>query len=148
VLQEAIEQVLKLVETSFRNQDIAIGFEKGEDIRIEGYPNEFSQVILNALVNAKDAITGKKLTNGRITVAAHDRGNHVVVVISDNAGGIPGDVLPRIFDPYFTTKEKGTGIGLYMSKMIVVDHMGGDIEARNTPDGAEIVISLPKPKRS
>ena len=63
--------------------------------------------------------------------------------VEDNAGGIPGDVLPKIFDPYFTTKEQGSGIGLYMSKMIVERNFKGRIKAANTAAGALVTITIP-----
>lgn len=108
-----------------------------------GLDNEFSQVLLNVVNNAKEAIVLRRPAQGRITVQAARRGGMVEVRVADNGGGIPVGVLPRIFEPYFTTKEKGTGIGLYMSKMIIEGNMGGEISAGNTGDGAEIVIRLP-----
>lgn len=142
-LRLAIEHALQLVEPSFKVHQIAIEFDKRTDVEVEGYPNEFSQVILNLLVNAKEAITGKRIESGVIRIAIRDDGNEAVIAVSDNAGGIPAEILPRIFDPYFTTKEKGSGVGLYMSKMIM-GHMNGKIEARNAMTGAEFDVTLPK----
>jgi C4-dicarboxylate-specific signal transduction histidine kinase len=67
-----------------------------------------------------------------------------VTTVADNAGGIDADVLPKVFDPYFTTKEpgKGTGIGLYMSKVIVEKNMDGRLTAKNVPDGVEFRIEM------
>jgi signal transduction histidine kinase len=67
----------------------------------------------------------------------------VELTVSDNGGGIPDDILPKVFDPYFTTKEKGSGIGLYMSKMIIEGHMGGHLSAHNSGGGAEFVVTIP-----
>ncbi|MFA7243275.1 MAG: ATP-binding protein, partial [Sulfuricellaceae bacterium] len=95
------------------------------------------------LTNAKDAIQANKITHGKIHIhiARHD--NLASVSVRDNAGGIPTDILPKIFDPYFTTKEKGTGIGLYMSKMIIEDSMDGKIEVLNVEGGAEFTVICP-----
>ena len=72
-------------------------------------------------------------------------GDKVIALIRDNAGGIPEEIIGRVFDPYFTTKEegKGTGIGLYMAKMIIERNMGGRITVRNTDEGAEFRLELP-----
>jgi signal transduction histidine kinase len=71
-------------------------------------------------------------------------GSYVQVSVADNAGGIPADLLEKIFDPYFTTKEKGTGIGLYLTRTIVEQHMHGSIQARNNGSGASFSLHIPK----
>ena len=152
---DAIEEAIKLVSSSFHNHEIAVEVSASEEASIAfGYPNEFAQVVLNALSNAKDAIGGKPgaATSGQIRkiagkVSVHiEKGTDAIFVsICDNGGGIPEEVLGKVFDPYFTTKEKGTGIGLYMSKMIMAN-MGGDITIRNVADGAEVLITLPLEK--
>ena len=97
--------------------------------------------MLNALSNAREAISGKGIA-GEIHVKTAKDENAITVAISDNGGGIPDKILGKVFDPYFTTKESGSGIGLYMSKMIM-DKMGGGITIRNVEGGAEVLISLP-----
>jgi PAS domain S-box-containing protein len=109
-----------------------------------GYGNEFSQVLLNLVNNAREAILAHHVEHGRITVRAGCVGEWVELTVGDNGGGIPDDILPKVFDPYFTTKEKGSGIGLYMSKMIVEGHMGGRVFAHNSGDGAEFVVTIPR----
>jgi PAS domain S-box-containing protein len=141
-LIKSIEDTIQLVSQSFRNHNITVMVKECEDIQASGFPNELSQVFLNILSNAKDAMLERNIQNGKIEISLHHSGNIVEIVVRDNAGGIPNDILPKIFDPYFTTKEKGTGIGLYMSKMIM-GHMDGNIEANNTDEGAEFVVSIP-----
>lgn len=143
LLRNAIEQAIGIVEASFRNHDIAIRFEQVGDIWIYGYANEFAQVILNLLVNAKDAVLASRIDGREIHIGVEEAGEWVRVTVTDNGGGIPETVQPKMFDPYFTTKDKGSGIGLYMSKMIV-EHMGGSIEGRNVEGGAQFIATLPR----
>lgn len=139
---EGVEDAVRLVRDSFRHNHIEIVVDSCDlACFVMGHPNEYSQVVLNALSNAKDAIASRK-TPGKIHIKTEIQGNTSVVFIRDNGGGIPDDVIGRIFDPYFTTKEGGTGIGLYMSKMIM-EKMGGDITVRNIEGGVETLISLP-----
>ncbi len=140
---DAIEEAIKMVSESFKSNNIEISFEKsGASFDVTGYPNEFAQVVLNALSNAKDVLIGKEIS-GKLRIHAEQHADNVTISIRDNGGGVPADILPKVFDPYFTTKEKGTGIGLYMSKMIM-DNMGGDILIRNVADGAEVQLTLPQ----
>lgn len=115
-----------------------------EEIAIEGYPSEFSQVILNILSNAKDALIENKRENRIVKISTFSQDNRAMIAIEDNAGGIPEKIINRIFDPYFTTKEegKGTGIGLYMSKMIVETNMNGKINVTNGEKGAIFIITF------
>ncbi len=140
-LVESVRQAMNLVDASFRNAQIEIAVEAAEPILVEGFANEYSQVLLNVLTNAKDAI-GHGKPGGKVTLVVERDDGAGVVRVRDNGGGIPEDILPKIFDPYFTTKESGTGIGLYMSRMIM-GHMHGHITARNADGGAEFVISVP-----
>ena|GEM_PF-3395485 len=142
-LRPAIEKALSLVGAGFDNNGIALELaEGGGEVKAFGYPNEFVQVLLNALNNAKDALQGHQVKNGRVNVAIVQDHGWATVSVRDNGGGIDPRILPKIFDPYFTTKPNGSGIGLYMSKMLM-EHMNGQIEARNTAEGAEILLRIP-----
>ena len=142
-LGQAILGSISIVETSFRHYSIEIDLQSAQpDLTVYGFRNEFSQVLLNILANAKDAILERDISGGRVVIASAEQDGQMVISIRDNAGGIPADILPKIFDPYFTTRDKGTGIGLYMSK-VIMDHMGGRIEARNVDGGAEILVTVP-----
>jgi PAS domain S-box-containing protein len=142
-LNRAISAALALVSHSFKNHNIAILVEEGEDFQARGFPNEFSQVLLNILSNSKEAILENNIARGQIEITLGEDAANVWVAVKDNGGGIPDAVMARIFEPYFTTKEKGTGIGLYMSKMIM-EHMHGAIAADNLGDGTEFRLELPK----
>lgn len=119
-------------------------------VKVCGYPGEFKQALINIIYNAADAVTenmAKTPGSGRgmIDVRIIYGESYVKVSVSDNGTGIPDEVLPQIFEPYFTTKgkDKGTGIGLYMSKLVVEHHMKGTILAENTSNGANVEITLP-----
>jgi len=120
-----------------------------EDAKVNGYPNEFKQVLINVLNNAKDVIVEKQekneLEKGLVIIKIYSRGSYYYVSLKDNGGGIPQKALDRVFEPYFTTKEqgKGIGIGLYMSKRII-NNMGGQIYAENMEKGAVFTIKLRK----
>jgi signal transduction histidine kinase len=141
-LHQTIDNALHIVTASFLHNGIAITFERGVDAQATGYPKEFSQVLLNLLDNAKEAILERKIQGGKIDITLGQGEASAWVAVRDNGGGIAEDILPKIFDPYFTTREKGAGIGLYMSKMIM-DHMGGGIVIRNIEEGAEALLMLP-----
>jgi PAS domain S-box-containing protein len=141
-LRETAEETVRLVEASYLNHNIRIGNRVPADIRASGHANEFSQVLLNLLSNAKDVLVERRVAAGRVEVDARPEAGFAVLTVADNGGGIPPEVLPKIFDAYYTTKESGTGIGLYMSKLIV-EHMGGTITAAEGEEGAVFTIRLP-----
>ncbi|MBS4097661.1 MAG: PAS domain-containing protein [Sulfuricella sp.] len=141
-LREAVERTLDIVRESYLNQGIAIAVAEQDDQQVTGFSNEFSQVLLNVLNNAKDAIQQSGVKDGSIAIELGHDELHAWISVTDNGGGIPTEILPKIFDPYFTTKESGTGIGLYMSKMIM-SHMSGGIEARPLDGGTEFRLILP-----
>jgi signal transduction histidine kinase len=143
-LNKIIKDSLSLVDASFKYNNISVVVNGEKEITMFGFPNEYSQVILNILSNAKDAIVEKEV-NGEIKIDILQENEYAVVKIKDNGGGIPEDILNAIFDPYFTTKRgrRGTGLGLYLAKVIIEDHMDGVIEVQNANDGAEFMISTP-----
>lgn len=143
-IREAIEKAHAIVESAFASHNIEYELEMHEEVQVEGYQNEFSQVIINLLNNAKDVLVDRGIHPAHIKVSVTHKGKQPYVRIYDNAGGISDSVMEKIFDPYFSTKEegKGTGIGLYMSKMIIEDHMNGKLSASNTEDGACFTIAF------
>ncbi|MEI7817908.1 MAG: ATP-binding protein [Desulfuromonadales bacterium] len=139
-VREQIMHAVSLVDAALTNENIAIHLDTPYELILNGLPNEFSQVLLNLLTNAQDAIKESGAASGNITIRIFERNGLGCISIRDDGGGIPADIIDRIFEPYFSTKSLGTGIGLYMSKMIVERSMGGAIEARNVEGGAEFVI--------
>jgi C4-dicarboxylate-specific signal transduction histidine kinase len=143
-VHESIAKTLSLIEEGFKTQQISIEVVAKDDPVIFGYPNEFAQVILNILNNAKDALTERGTDESRVTITIYNENDRAVVTISDNAGGISEEILGKIFDPYFTTKgpQLGTGVGLFMSKTIIEKNMGGMLTAYNSANGAVFRIEV------
>jgi two-component system, chemotaxis family, CheB/CheR fusion protein len=141
---QAIAKTLSLIEDSYKNHHIRIEVQAQSNPLIYGYENEFSQVLLNILINARDALIEREVCDPRVVIHIGKDGNKAVLTISDNAGGIPLEIMDRIFDPYFTTKgpQAGTGVGLFMSKAIIEKNMGGSLSVRNDSYGAEFRIEV------
>jgi signal transduction histidine kinase len=142
-LSASVKAALMLYEASFKAHDIKINLEIVEEVWTQGIANEYSQVLLNLLSNAKDALLVRAAGPSLINVRIDQDGNQARLTITDNGGGIAKEVLPRVFEPYYSTKPNGTGIGLYMSKMIIENSMGGHITARNVESGMEITLLTP-----
>lgn len=149
---KSIGFTLSIFSTQLKNNNIKLElvFNETEDIIVNGFYNEFNQVILNILTNAKDAIIEARTqgyldaAEGLIIITALVEYDRAVLKIGNNGGNIPVDLLDTIFEPYFTTKEegKGTGIGLYMSKAIIEQNMNGKIFAENIDHGVIFTIYL------
>ncbi len=138
-VKKAVKHVLAIQSATFKNHSIEISLE-GKDFTINSFESEFKQVLLNIINNAKDALIEKNIENAKITIKIEKP----KIIIKDNAGGIPSEIIDRIFEPYFTTKEqgKGTGLGLYMSKMIIEKNMNGKLHVENDKNGAKFIIEL------
>ncbi|MEA3354043.1 MAG: cache domain-containing protein [Campylobacterota bacterium] len=149
-IKQAIEETIELLDASLKNNNIKVDISTLKDTsEYIGFKNEFEQVILNIINNAKDSLTQNNISDPVIEVTCYEKDQHIFVEIADNAGGVPSDIINKIFEPYFTTKDQGsgTGIGLYMSKMIIENNMGGTIEVQNKKDGACFTITLLKEKQ-
>jgi C4-dicarboxylate-specific signal transduction histidine kinase len=141
-IKDVLNDVLEMVEASFKNHNIEIVTNYDQEIEITNYPNELFQVIINLMNNAKDAFVEQN-KDGVVTVNCYIKDDDVFIDIADNAGGIPLENPNKVFEPYFTTKDSGTGIGLYMSKMIIEKDMDGILSVQNKDDGALFTIQLP-----
>ncbi len=108
------------------------------------YKNEFIQVILNLIKNAKDILVDNRVKNPKITITTRCKSEKLIVEVCDNAGGVDEEIMDKIFEPYFSTKDKhsGTGLGLYMSKMIIEEHLDGKLSVHNAKDGACFKIEI------
>ena len=141
---EAIKNTLLLLDGNFQNPKINLDIVENGIHVINGYKNEFAQVILNILVNARDVIIERKVDDARVIITICSDDSCTDVTVADNAGGIPEEIINKVFDPYFTTKspQAGTGIGLFMSKTIIEKNMGGRLAVQNTDIGAEFRIEV------
>ena len=141
-IAESVRSSLSFMDANFSHNNIKVDVDVVEDIKIWGYPNEYAQVLLNILNNARDIIKEREIKYGEIKIRVNASYSRSVVEIEDNGGGIRPDVIEKIFEPYFTTKEMGTGLGLYMSKMIVEKNMGGELKVENRGDGAVFTLLI------
>jgi len=143
-VDRAIDEAIKFVEDSFIANRIEIIKDFKTTREIKNYKNELIQVLLNIFNNSKDAIKEKNIKNGLIKISLEENKKNVIIKIQDNGGGIKQDIIDRVFEPYFTTKFKsdGTGIGLYMSKMIIEESMQGKIKLENVKNGVLTKIEL------
>jgi len=143
-IKDALKTTVDLLATGLTDSKIMLKLELSDTETAHGYPNEYSQVLLNILINAKDVLNERLVAAPLILIRLFRENGWTVVTVRDNGGGIPEEILPRVFDPYFTTKEpgKGTGIGLYMSKVIIEQNMDGRLSACNSDGGAEFRIEL------
>ena len=142
-IKESIESVISMQSAQLKSYDITLNI-IGEEFEYFGLQSEFQQVMLNLINNAKDALIENSINNPIIEIKIDALKKQIS--IQDNANGVPQDLLERIFEPYFTTKEqgKGTGIGLYMSKMIIEDNMDAILKVENVDNGAKFTIDLNK----
>ncbi len=148
VLQDRIDNALSIISPSLDSAYIKLIklIDYDNNIMINMVVGELSQVIINILNNSKDIMIEKKVENRWIKIELLENDNNTAIItIEDNGGGIPQDILPKIFEPYFTTKHKaqGTGLGLHMSYEIITKHLLGKLYAKNTPNGAKFFIELP-----
>jgi len=138
-VKEAIQKTVFLQQAQLLNNNIEVSI-IGESFTLTSYKNELQQVILNLINNAKDALVENKITNGKIIIELANNS----IAIKDNAGGIDANIIDRIFEPYFTTKEegKGTGMGLYMAKIIIEKNIKAKLSVANIQDGAVFRIDF------
>lgn len=143
LINELVSRAISFVKPSLVNKGIRIELDEEPNVTAgEGYPNEYVQALLNIILNARDALLNHQADRPLMSIRVFRENGRSAVTVRDNGGGIPEDILPKVFDPYFTTKQqgKGTGIGLYMSKMIIERKMGGCLTARSVDGGAEFRI--------
>jgi signal transduction histidine kinase len=152
-MRDISNELLTIFGKTFDNNHITLTFEGEIELEFTTYKNELLQVFLNLLSNSKDALELKVIENPYICITVTTSANFIIFEIQDNAGGIPDEIIGHIFKPYFTTKSEkdGTGLGLYMSSIIIEKHLFGTIAATNQDQGTKFTITLPMnqdPKRT
>lgn len=146
-LSDAIKKALSILDSSLYKNNIEIELENKYDHKCFAYENELVQALINIFQNSRDAIIQKEPKEKKIIVTIVSRGSMASCTIEDSAGGIDSSVINSIFKPYFTTKSDGTGIGLYMTKMIIEDSLQGTISVKNGEKGACFNIMFPISRR-
>ena len=138
------DELILILGKSFESYNIHLSFEGAMDVKIKTFKNELLQVFLNILANAKDAFSGKNIQGAHVRVKMEAFDQNLKFFIEDNAGGIETTIINKIFEPYFSTKDEknGTGLGLYMSAMIVEKHLGGNIMVCPKDDGTLFQITI------
>jgi len=151
VIQDRINNALSIIETRIKNEHITLinKIDYSTPVKAIIILGELSQVIINIINNAIDILIKKNNVSKIIELDLQGDEKKIIISIEDNGGGISEETMAHIFEPYFTTKHKsvGTGIGLYMSYDIIVNHMKGKLYAKNTHQGAKFFIELPTEKR-
>ena len=144
-LEQIVNNTYSLIQNSFDLIGIKVIINPSESLEnIYLYKNDLIQVILNILNNAKDALVLNNISNPQITIKFSQIDAFQIIEIEDNAGGIDLNIIEKIFNPYFSSKEKknGTGLGLYICKIIVEKHLNGEISIKNTKNGALFSIKI------
>ena len=142
-LKESIDKALEIVTAPLQNDQVRITLE-GHDALLYGVESEMQQVVMNLLINARDAMVQQNVQERLIGITLEDRGGSVDLVVRDNAGGIPEEIIGSLFGSFVSSKgEEGMGLGLYMVKMIVESY-DGSVRVENRDGGACFTITLPK----
>ena len=145
-VHDVCSSAITVINASLKFHNIELLFNINKKSDVYGYPREFAHAILNILSNSKDVIVERKIKRPRITLSIKSGKQFTLIRIEDNAGGINPEHLEKVFEPYFTTKHatQGTGIGLYMTKMIIENNMEGFVNVQNSKEGALFTIKLRK----
>ncbi|MEA3522797.1 MAG: HAMP domain-containing sensor histidine kinase [Campylobacterota bacterium] len=141
-LKQTITKIITLVRNDYELCNISLEVYGDDDVTVEGHSNEYNQVVLSILKNAKDVFTEHPHDAMCIRIEVGRSHERSLVRITDNAGGIPDDIIESIFDLYMTTKKEGSGLGLNIAKNVIENNMNGKLEVKNSINGAEFSIIL------
>ncbi len=143
-LGEIVDNSIYIINPILKKSGIDLDIFIEKDCQVFGYPNELMQVIINIVNNAKDALENNDKGNKKISIKVKRDDKKVMLIISNNGVKIPSEYLGKIFEPYFSTKSEknGTGLGLYMTKLIIEEHMNGEIEVKSSEDETKFTIML------
>ena len=140
----SIEQALNIVDSVLKLHQVKLTTQIDSKLEIFGNSNSLAHIVLSIIQNSIDIIKSQEILEPSITITLKDTKDDIVLSISDNAGGIKVNPIDDIFKAFNSKKEKAsTGIGLYMSRMIIKNHFKGLITAQNVKDGAQFTILLP-----
>jgi signal transduction histidine kinase len=144
-IKKIVEKSFKIIAPTLEAKRITFDNSIEDNIFVNTYVSEIKQVLLNIMKNAEDVLVEKKIQNPTIWIRGTENNGFAELIIEDNAGGISNEVINRIFEPYFTTKKSkdGTGLGLYMSKIIIEEHCKGKLSVENGEYGAKFTMIIP-----
>jgi PAS domain S-box-containing protein len=144
-IDDIIDTTLELIKLGLMRHNISINKQIKSKSSLFTYKNELIQVLLNLFKNAQDNFVEKGTPQPKIDITVDEIDSEFTLVIHDNGGGIPEEYIEKIFEPYFSTKDEknGTGLGLYMSKIIIDEHCHGSLIVKNEDGGAKFIIKLP-----
>ena len=142
---EQINSTVSIISAGLKKNDVKLDFIIKSNPTLTAYKNEYSQVLINIINNAKDELVTRKIQNPYIKITIFEENGNVITTIEDNAGGIKAEPLNKIFEPFYTFQKKnGSGIGLFMSRLIIENNFNGTIQAINIQNGAKFIITIPK----
>jgi len=143
LLKDAIEDSIKLLDKLLIQSNTVIEIDVGEE-EFFGIKDELTQVLINLISNSQDAFDENRIECKKIIIKSKCEENNIILSVQDNAGGISKNIIDNIFNPYFTTKQKGTGTGLFMVNLIITTSFKGKIKAYNTDEGGtKFTITFP-----
>jgi Cu+-exporting ATPase len=141
-ISQSVEKIRDIIVPALEGNGITMEIHFLQDAEIYGFPNEYGQVLINLVTNAREVLLERKIEKPVIRVSHRAEPGRSILTVGDNAGGVDPRIIDKIFEPYFSTKEMGTGLGLYMCKNIIEINMGGKLSVRNSDGGAEFRIEL------
>ena len=143
-VRDVVKEMVDRTRLLYESFGIVIHYHGDTSAQFDGYPNELAHAIQNLIANARDALKEQAVSPKEIFIHVYESTKGIYISVRDNAGGIPKEIQGQIFEPYFSTKDKrnGTGLGLYMTNVIIREHMGSDIVVNHRKDGTEFVIIL------
>ena len=143
-VKDVVATALTVSDTSLKRNAVTVEVDISDDVTVRGYRNEYTQVIVNILNNARDIFVERGIRSPRIALRAYTEKQKSILTIADNGGGIAEELMGKMFTPYFTTKanHRGTGLGLSMSKAIIENNMQGRLTVCNRDAGAEFKIEV------
>ena len=144
-LLEQINSTINIISGGLKANNINLDIIMNKNPELIGYKNDYSQVLINIISNAKDILVQRKIENPYIKISIFEENNNIVTTVEDNAGGINVIPIEKIFEPFFTyQKTNGSGLGLFMSKLIIEKNLNGKLEVKNYSQGAFFKITIPK----
>jgi C4-dicarboxylate-specific signal transduction histidine kinase len=141
-INNPIKQAINILSGKIEKLNLSFNLDIDEELKTFGVEVELTQVLINIINNSLDAFIQRKIIKPEIFIKLFKKDHKNIIIIEDNAGGIENNQIDKLMDPYFTTKENGTGIGLYMVKMIIKNSFDGEIKVSNTQNGLSFIIFL------